>query len=715
MKLTPKLLGCLALPVAMVVAGGWLHVRRTGELLRGSILDSAGAQANAAVLAVDQALVQYARQWRGFTEGPAVHLALRNAHERYPDTFDPEAWIDAVDAAWNDPSSELAAHARNASLRHHISREMRAGADITDHTGSNDLFGEVILTDARGANLAQTGPTSDFRQSDEDWWRIARERGVHLGGVAWDDSLQDHAVPLSLRADSSDGEFLGVIKVALRASAIVQLTETFVAPSARRAAMRILLVTGDGSILTATPLDERDEAEWLKPLLARAAETPAGQPVHMTLRDDQSDRIVVAAGHGILGGLDRWTVIVEHDASTVFAPVASLARRSTLALVAAGLLLFLAPAAATCSVVRRIHALQKVTVRIASGETGVSVRLAGNDEIAALGRSFDRMALKLDIIDKQRRDYMATLESRNDAIRAEMQARKRIEAQLVQAQKLESIGQLAAGIAHEINTPMQYVADNTRFLHDAFSDVLKVIDACAADARRRASSADGSDAQLPADDPIVNACDLAFLREEIPVALKQSIEGLDHISSIVRAMKNFSHPGSQAKEPADLNAAIQSTVVVCRHRWKYVADVSLDLDPDLPNVPCHIGEINQVILNLLVNAADAIGDVVKDAPDRKGAIRITTRADEDHVTIQVADSGGGIPEEIQTRIFDPFFTTKGVGKGTGQGLAICHNTIVVRHAGAISFVSEKGVGTTFTVRLPIHNPTQSHADHRSAA
>ena len=274
---------------------------------------------------------------------------------------------------------------------------------------------------------------------------------------------------------------------------------------------------------------------------------------------------------------------------------------------------------------------------------------------------------------------------------------KRLETQLAQAQKLESIGQLASGIAHEINTPIQYIGDNARFLEDAFRDLVSFAEL------RRDGDISGSES-LPPDRGItpqmIEEGVLDYLRGEIPKSIGQLIEGVDQVARIVRAMKEFSHPGPVEKMPVDINRSIESTIVVSRNEWKYVADVTTDLWPDLPPVPCVAGELNQAVLNLIVNAAHAIADVVKDS-GRKGTIRISTHQLDSAVEIRISDTGGGIPPAIQTKIFDPFFTTKPVGKGSGQGLAIAHSVIVQKHKGVLTFQSEAGHGTTFIIQLPL--------------
>ncbi|MEM9134844.1 MAG: ATP-binding protein [Actinomycetota bacterium] len=280
-----------------------------------------------------------------------------------------------------------------------------------------------------------------------------------------------------------------------------------------------------------------------------------------------------------------------------------------------------------------------------------------------------------------------------------------LERELRRAQKLESIGQLAAGVAHEINTPAQYVTDNLRFLREGFADLTRVI-AGTAHLSQAAIEAGVLNPEVEALGSVREAADLDFLEEEIPRSFEQTLDGMHRISEIVRAMKDFSHPGQKFKEPANLNDAIISTAIVCRSRWRYVAELTTDLAPDLPVVPCLLGDINQVLLNLIVNAADAITDHRGD-DDGPGVIHITSSADREYVSIAVHDSGGGIPADIQDRIFDPFFTTKEVGRGTGQGLALSYDMIVNKHNGRIDVTSRPGEGSTFTIAVPLEAATDT--------
>jgi len=280
-----------------------------------------------------------------------------------------------------------------------------------------------------------------------------------------------------------------------------------------------------------------------------------------------------------------------------------------------------------------------------------------------------------------------------------------LEAQLRQAQKLESVGQLAAGIAHEINTPTQYIGDNVRFLKDAFQDLKNLL---ATYEHLLAAAKDNTITPQKVQEvtAAVEHADADYLFAEIPKAIEQATEGVTRVSTIVGAMKEFSHPDTKEKIPLDLNHAIQSTITVARSEWKYVAELETDLDPTLPAILCQPGEFNQVILNLIVNAAHAIADIAKKEGAKMGKIKVQTRNCQEWAEIRVQDSGSGIPEKVRSRIFDPFFTTKEIGKGTGQGLAIARSVVVDKHNGTIRFETEEGKGTTFIIRLPQNTNTE---------
>jgi signal transduction histidine kinase len=284
----------------------------------------------------------------------------------------------------------------------------------------------------------------------------------------------------------------------------------------------------------------------------------------------------------------------------------------------------------------------------------------------------------------------------NAVLANELVRRDRIETELRLAQRLEAVGHLAAGVAHEINTPIQYVGDNVQFLTEATRDMFGLLDGIR-DAVER-SAAPELEATV---DQLVTAIDLDYLRDEVPRSCESAQHGTARIASIVGALKELSHPGGRDAQAADLNRALERALEVSAGSYRYVADLDKDLGP-LPMVVCHLSELGQVFLNLIVNAAHAM-----ETPDRKrGRLGIRSKVEGPDVVISISDTGCGIPDAIRDRIFDPFFTTKEVGRGTGQGLAIARSIVVERHGGSLSLDSIPGAGTTFHIRIPISGPVQ---------
>ncbi|KPL72543.1 hypothetical protein ADM99_05320 [Leptolinea tardivitalis] len=278
--------------------------------------------------------------------------------------------------------------------------------------------------------------------------------------------------------------------------------------------------------------------------------------------------------------------------------------------------------------------------------------------------------------------------------------RMKAEAQSALSQKMEAIGQMAAGIAHEINTPIQYVGDNLRFLQKTifrFEEVMNAYQSLELETGHIIQQA-----QLDKVEDVKKRTRIEHYLSESTVAVNESLEGVERVRKIVMAMREFSHPSDREKKMADINHGIETTVAISRNEWKYSAELVTNLDPNLPAVFCQIDEINQVILNMIVNAVQAIQEKHPPESGEKGTITISTYKIENQIAIKIQDTGIGIPEDIRKRIFDPFFTTKGVGKGTGQGLSLAHQIIVQKHKGKIYVDSNVGEGTTFTIELPIN-------------
>jgi PAS domain S-box-containing protein len=292
-----------------------------------------------------------------------------------------------------------------------------------------------------------------------------------------------------------------------------------------------------------------------------------------------------------------------------------------------------------------------------------------------------------------------------DRLVAELKERERMVIELHLAQKLESVGRLAAGIAHEINTPIQYIGDSIHFLKSGFADTDQILKGWQQSLDALPAAPDSSRLRADALD-LSKKHELDFLRVEIPKAFDRMSEGVARVANIVRAMKEFAHPDSSEQCAADINRAIQSTLIVATHVYKYIAHVHTDF-ADLPEVVCNVGELNQVFLNLIVNAAHAIEDAGRNI--ETGAIKIRTELSDDCVVIRISDNGCGIPPENLAKLYEPFFTTKEVGRGTGQGLAIARSIVVGKHGGELSVSSTVGSGSDFTLRLPIRGCAEQPA------
>jgi len=276
--------------------------------------------------------------------------------------------------------------------------------------------------------------------------------------------------------------------------------------------------------------------------------------------------------------------------------------------------------------------------------------------------------------------------------------------------RLEALGTMASGIAHEINTPIQFIGDNLQFISDSFETIDQLLQRYAK-LHDAVSAIEALGAESKALAEAVEDAELDFLREELPGAIDQSLSGIQQVARIASAMKTFARRGSNEKEVSDINQAIDLTAAISRNEWKYDADLELSLDPALPKVPCHIGELSQVWLNLIVNAAHAI----RSKPDLpRGLITVTTSAGDGMIDVTITDNGTGMSEDVRARVFEPFFSTKESGEGSGQGLAICQAIVTEQHGGDIALWTRDGEGSRFTVRLPIRAETAVPASSEEA-
>ncbi len=313
--------------------------------------------------------------------------------------------------------------------------------------------------------------------------------------------------------------------------------------------------------------------------------------------------------------------------------------------------------------------------------------------------------LRVDVLERAVLERTGALQEANAKLLAEMRERERMAAEreriaheLRQSQKLEAVGRLAAGVAHEINTPMQYIGSAIDFMGTAVEHVGEGMRALVQFVDQMAPRIPG-DAALDATYRALAEADLEFVLGEMPAAVADARIGIKRVGEIVRSMREFAYRGASAKEEADLNRPLLAALDLARAEYKYCADLESDLG-DIPHVVCNVAEMGQVFLNLIVNASHAM-KTVQAQTGRRGRLKVSSRLESDHVVVEIGDTGGGIPEAVRDRIFEPFFTTKPFGQGTGQGLAIAHSIVVEKHAGTLTFDSTSGLGTVFSVRIPL--------------
>jgi signal transduction histidine kinase len=528
-----------------------------------------------------------------------------------------------------------------------------------------------------------------------------------LAAHFWSRQMASYHQRLLAKADTYDALVSGHLESAIafrdRETAREVLSSLAVDPDVRSAA----LYTGDGNQLYALGAPA--------PALRQAALRAAARQVI-----DDRDRLVVMRPVVSPEG-PRGRLLIElstrrlHEAS----------RRVALTSAGVGSLVLafgvLSAWFIARSLARRLRRIAGVLTSVAAGNLQHDpISDDSADEIGALARASNAMLCQLrQLIDgmqalaRREQESLAeanrTLELRveertrelraaNEQLRQEMEERGKIELELRHAHKLESVGRLAAGIAHEINTPIQFVGNNISYLETSFADLLQLCAVYRLLCERAASTPLGPEGVAEAREAEITA-DLEFMRENVPRSIAATQDGIGRVARIVQSMKIFAHRDRGERIAADLNAALRSTLTVASNELKYIAEVQTELG-ELPPVPCFLSDLNQVFLNLLVNAAHAIADVVGQS-GAKGIIRVKTALEGDRVVISISDSGTGIPEAIRGKIFDPFFTTKDVGRGTGQGLALARSVIVEKHRGTLTFDTEMGQGTTFHIGLPL--------------
>jgi signal transduction histidine kinase len=633
LKLLHRLLLLSLVPSVFVLLVGFYSAHVAETCLRRSITASANTRATAILDELDREIHFRVSEWTAYTQSSAVRRALRDSNRELAARPGRERYIDHEDSLWRATPGVLANPMTRRLLGNELSADLRAMLLRIQQDYGYPVFGEAFITNRFGTNVVQSGRTTDFRQNDEDWWQRAFQRGVYLSDIEFDSSSEVYSTAICLRVDDDNGAPLGVMKAVLNIQGTFALLDRRSTMTQHGAASSLVLLSSARRLIhvagaSAPPL--MDGSRYF-----RGVDLPVSSgPVTLERVDNVTGKrmlstYVTSSCNNETSDL-HWILLCEAEAAEAFRSIQEL--RGRILLIAA-LAMLLTGAYATGSAVslsRRIANLSKVARALGRGEEA-KADAGGSDELSRLAGSFNAMSESQRRTETMLRERTDSLEVQNRRLEDESAERRRAEAErdaieirLRHAQKLEAVGQLAAGIAHEINTPMQFVGDNTQFLSDVTKELLRLAETLRP-LHEPHSEGMPARAQIEQAVKLISGMDLEYLSKEVPRAIEQSLDGIDRVTRIVGAMKSFSHPGVATKTGVDLNEAVRTTITVARNEWKYVADVVTDFDRDLPCVPCLAGEVNQVLLNLIVNAAHAIGEKVKTEPGTKGTITALKR------------------------------------------------------------------------------------------
>ncbi|BAU13518.1 integral membrane sensor signal transduction histidine kinase [Leptolyngbya sp. NIES-3755] len=577
-------------------------------------------------------------------------------------------------------------------------------------------FAELFFTNQQGLNLAVTQETSDFVQRDEQWWQKGKQHQHWIGVPQFDDSTQKTTIDMvQAIVDPNTREFLGVMKAGYDVDALEHLKGELSNLELLDTERVQILALGKNliPIKTITPSGMRHDREVLgkEPGLKQAANRLKAkkQPSSEEEFDIATELLIID---------DRWyavTMIPDTSWVAISSIEINQARAGSYQLMSIFALVFLGLGTVAAIVIVRVsqrfskplnelsQATQQITKQ-ANFAVQIPVRTTDR-EICSLTDSFNQLIKRVQQLlneqaeaKRQLEDYNQTLEDKVDARTQELKEAlnelKRTQAKIVQSEKMSSLGQLVAGIAHEINNPVNFIHGNLGHVQENIQDLLDLIELYQSEYQATIAIANK-----------IEEIDLAFLQDDVPKLLNSMTVGTERIREIVKSLRIFSRLDEAEVKAIDIHEGIDSTLMILQNRLKAKpdrAEIQVIKDyAELPMVQCYAGQLNQVFMNILVNAIDALEEGLVKDPTHQPHIKIGTKQMGESIEIAISDNGTGIPESVQSRIFDPFFTTKAVGKGTGMGMSISYQIITEKHGGELECVSTPGQGTLFLIRIPI--------------
>lgn len=711
MRISHKLILGFTVVALLVGVAGYISVYVSQKALQQSIGKNSVALAAQVMSSIDRNIHSKIERLQSFAD-PSLQKALIKSNQEFEQLDNIQNYINEKEREWTSvPKEEITPFMKELN-NHELSKALRKRARFYEEKYGFSIFPEVFVTNKYGANTAQTGKTSDYRQDDEEWWQRAEKDGLYVGDVEYDESAASHSVAIGMRIDDEDGNFVGIMKALLNIEEVINIIKTIEATH-KHETVEFKLITKDRKIIYSTEESELFEQipdEFLSPFGCSR-----GKHVEyfMTEGDKpgESEELFAHAhskGYRDFKGLG-WILIVEHKTEEIFAPIANLKNILLIISLIVTTFAILIGLFISRSIAMPVIELKAATAEIGKGNLDTQIEIKSNDEVGQLAASFKKMvgdlkktttsigSLNREIA--ERRQAEKTLERAYTKLENANRELKEMQSQMVQSEKLASIGQLAAGVAHEMNTPVGFVASNFQTL-ESYVEKFKTLLQMYSEFVGKVDNADNTKLLTKASliDQSRNDMQMDFILEDIQGLFDDSREGLERITEIIQSLRDFSRidqPGS--RDEYNVNSAIETTLIVATNEINYDAEVKTEFS-EVPLIFCNSGQINQVLLNILVNAAQAIKSQERDG---KGTITIRTYASDDKVVCEISDDGPGIPTDELLNIFDPFFTTKPAGRGTGLGLSVSYDIIVNKHNGKLLVDSTVGEGTKFTIKLPI--------------
>jgi len=842
MRIGQKLiLGFVSIALLIEIAG-YICLDASQKALQESIGESSASLAAATLDRIDSGIYSRIEEFQTYSTDSILQEITKESNKKFEKLDDIQSYIEQKDKEWTSVPKETLTDFMQELVNNRPSEELRKRLKFYEQEYGYQVFGEIFVTNKYGANVAQTGKTTDYRQNDEQWWHAAKKDGLYVKDVGYDESADVYSTDIGIRIDDEAGNFAGVMKVVLNIQeAINVVNETGLTRGHKwHKTMHFKLLTKDGKIIYSTKPGFQIFENINVDLFSRFGQAEgAGHKHYFIGKADEpgaEEHLFAHAhsrGYKDYKGLG-WFLAVERETQEIFAPVARLRKTLLLIPFVATILALVLALFISHFISTPITKLKDAAAEIGAGNFDTNIEIKSNDEIGQLGASFKKMAedvrktarsihklnkeitgrkLAEEALHESELIFKTIFENAGGAIfivdnktgkilkcnskaeqllgrprievigmhqselfpkdeekckerfaaAAHIQERlvvdyegevqhkdgrrtpvwidvqririgsknlsvglfidiaerkkseeatklaykkveeanielKQVQSQMVQSEKLASIGELAAGVAHEMNNPVGFVASNFETLENYIKKIQSLLETYD-ELVKQIETSEKTELLNKAHD--LDQCrddmKIDFILGDIQGLLDDSREGLDRVTNIIQNLRDFSRidqPGSL--DEYNLNDGIESTLVVARNEIKYDTDIKTDLG-ELPHISCNSGQINQVFLNILVNAAQAIKSQER---DDKGTITVRTYASDDEVVCEISDNGPGIPPDKLPKVFDPFFTTKPPGKGTGLGLSVSYDIIVNKHNGKLLTESTVGEGAKFTIKLP---------------